>query len=345
MTSRSVSIGSANSPYQLSDTSTGGNGLYETVNGFQRLRWNDYSRTTWKAVRQKGVEKRFGTIWFNSTCFKTGALSANDTLSLQSRLLESVKGHQFNLAVNAAQGKQTVDMVVNAVSSVGGAIRDLKRGKFESAARRFGVNPRPSRLNEKDVSGRWLELQYGWLPMLSDVSEAAKAYESLTSGPRTSRVTQSLTRSKSVDSACSSAWTCKGQLKETLRIVYEMTESISAPRSLGLLDPASVAWELIPYSFVVDWFVPIGTYLENLNTIPQLQGRFMTITTRRFQGSALTGPSYQWIEIPTEHVSYFNMSRVVSSSLSVPKPEFNSLDNAMSPKRIWNAIALVVQRL
>jgi hypothetical protein len=33
--------------------------------------------------------------------------------------------------------------------------------------------------------------------------------------------------------------------------------------ALGLINPASVVWELVPYSFVVDWFVPVGGFLSS----------------------------------------------------------------------------------
>lgn len=32
----------------------------------------------------------------------------------------------------------------------------------------------------------------------------------------------------------------------------------------GVLDPLAIAWELVPLSFVVDWFVPIGNFLDSL---------------------------------------------------------------------------------
>jgi hypothetical protein len=32
------------------------------------------------------------------------------------------------------------------------------------------------------------------------------------------------------------------------------------------MNPLSITWELIPYSFVVDWFVDIGSYLRNFET-------------------------------------------------------------------------------
>lgn len=34
--------------------------------------------------------------------------------------------------------------------------------------------------------------------------------------------------------------------------------------SIGLINPLSVAWELVPLSFVLDWFIPVGGYIENV---------------------------------------------------------------------------------
>lgn len=348
MTTRSSS--SSTNALFISNSATGTDGQYEVVDGVQRLKWNNYSASFHREVRTPGRSKALPTFdqWWDCSVAAGTIMSANDELTLQSRLSEAVKGHQFNLAVSAAQGKQTVDMVVNAVQSIGGAIRDLKKGRFESAARRFGVNQRPSQLSHKDISGRWLELQYGWKPLISDVYEAAKAYEAITNGPRTSRVSVSISREGRKDTSASPFnWTGNGTIKERWRIIYEMTEQLSNARSLGLTDPASVVWELIPYSFVVDWFLPIGTYLENLNTIPKLRGRFMTIKTRRFQCSAEQGPNPNvvWITKPTSFNSQFYFTRAVSTSLSVPKPSFESVTDAMSPSRIWNSIALVAQRI
>jgi len=339
----------SNSLYMV-NSATGTNGRYESVNGVVREKWNNYEATFRREVRTPGRSTQLPNFdqWWDCSVFPSSLFSSNDILSLQSRLSEAVKGHSFNLAVSAAEGKKTVGMVVGAIQSIGGALIDLKRGKLESAARRLGVNSRPSKLSEKDVAGRWLELQYGWKPLVSDVYEAAKAYEALTNTSRSNRVTVSMTRKGRPETSASPInWTCKGTLEERWRIIYEMNEQMSSARSLGLMNPASVVWELIPYSFVVDWFIPIGSYLENLNTIPQLNGRFLTIKVRNYQGAALKGPNpnVSWIKYPTTNTSTFYMKREVSGSLSVPKPAFESLPDAMSPSRIWNALALVTQRL
>lgn len=330
---------------------TGTDGATEIVDGVIRPKWNPYEVTSWKQKRTRGKVNFYGSIsdiWADGAVLPPSGLTANDQLTLLSRLSEKVKGHNFNLAVNVAQGKQTVDMVIKAVTDISGAISDLKKGRFASAARRFGVNERTSRLSKNDVAGRWLELQYGWLPIFNDVYEAAKAYESLTSKRRSNIISESLTRTTIFDSSASpSNWTCLGPRKDRVRIIYEMTEELSVGRSLGLMDPWSVAWEVIPYSFVYDWFMPIGTYLENLNTIPKLKGRFLTTECRWFNSSAVKAKtnSANIIVLPTCHFSYFHMKRTPSLSLTVPKPGFNTLPDAMSPKRIWNAIALATQRL
>ena len=325
MTTRISTIGGTDMPFEARTTANGGDGKYEIFQGRKRLKWNNYDYTMYRIRRAPGKDFFGNTRWFNGGSFKSSVLTSNDILTTQSRLLESVKGHEFNLAVNAAQGKQTVEMVVNAISSIGGAISDLRKGKFESAARRFGVAPRPSRLSEKDISGRWLELQYGWLPAINDVYQASKAYESITSGPRVGRARGSVSRSSIQDcSESPSLYHCYGQQTDKLDIIYEFTEQMSAARQLGLLDPATVIWEVIPYSFVVDWFIPIGSYLENLNQIPTLKGRFLTIKSTRFEGSnngqMIQPPFNQWLEVPNINQSYYRLERTVSSDIPVPKP-------------------------
>lgn len=56
---------------------------------------------------------------------------------------------------------------------------------------------------------------------------------------------------------------------------------MASAQSLGLLDPLTLAWELIPFSFVVDWFLPVGTYLSQLTALNglTLMNGFTSYTT------------------------------------------------------------------
>jgi len=36
---------------------------------------------------------------------------------------------------------------------------------------------------------------------------------------------------------------------------------------IGITNPINLAWELIPYSFVIDWLIPVGKFLESLDAL------------------------------------------------------------------------------
>jgi len=346
MTTRSETIGTTPSAYFRQRTSSGNNGKYETVGGVSRAKWNNYSlfiREETSVASTAGQYANMGVGINYATVF-----SANDQLRLLSKLSSKARSHDFNLAVNVAQGKQTVGMVVDLLKSMGLAALDARRGNFPSAIRRFNVSPgRKSKFKYKDISSRWLELQYGWLPAMGDSYEALLAYQNLTQ-KRTTRFTASITVKGSWEASASPGiYKGPGFYTGSRFIRCELTESISAARTLGLTDPLSVVWEVIPWSFCIDWFLPVGSYLENLNVIPKLVGRFLQ--TDFIRGYEYAKP----INDTPSNIFYYKLRgtskpvrviRSVTSSLSVPSPRFISLADAMSTKRIYNALALAHQR-
>lgn len=288
------------------------------------------------------------------------SVTANDINKALGRILAQAKGHSLQLGVELGQARQTVNLVVDTLGKLGRSALALRRGDFSTAARQLGATPRTSRLKAKDVSGRWLELQYGWLPLISSVHDASQAYAAITDGPRKMVFTSSCKRKTTYYYlGPGDGVNATQDFIDRRSYMFEQTEDLSIPRSLGLENPLSVAWELIPWSFVVDWFVPIGTYLENLNQIPKLKGRWLV--SRKLS----TASGYRWwwqgdypycgyhgghrYHVLTHKVdkgrSGAYVSRgVLSSPLEVPKPKFVPLSGALNPRRIWNAIALAHQR-
>lgn len=347
-------------------TWSGGNGRTEQYGGKTRDKWNNYSCTIRSRVRnghQVTYTKKPGAScgWSGNRTIPFSvpepspsiSWGANDELKLQQRLLSKVKSHDFNLAVPLAEMGRTVSMVDSNLRKLGRAALALRRGDFATAARQLGTKPKTSRLKTADVSGRWLELQYGWMPLLSDVYESSKAFEAISNGPRKTTVRASVTK-RDRPTVTGPDGLSKWETVQTYRksIQYEMYEELSVGRQLGLADPASVLWELTPWSFVVDWFIPIGSYLENYNQIPKLRGRFLTTVFREATGPhglRHTAPQgncyYKIITFPspeTDQSSYVVMSRTVSSTLTPPLPRFKAA-GAVHGNRVWNAIALAQQ--
>lgn len=47
--------------------------------------------------------------------------------------------------------------------------------------------------------------------------------------------------------------------------------SVKSLVQLGLTNPAEVAWEVVPFSFVIDWFIPVGNFLSSLDSLVGVQ--------------------------------------------------------------------------
>jgi len=318
---------------------SGSDGKYQA--GPSKIKWNPYSMHLVQESFQYGQ-----TAIPTSTISGPGLMSwdAADEFRLQSKIVEAIKGHKFNLAVNVAQAHQLVNMVESTLLHFGRSLRYLKRGDFTSAARELGVGGKvhQTRLNSRDVSGRWLELQYGWLPSLSDAFEAAKAYEAISQG-RSARIVAVVGKGAKIDrSASPGNYSSEGYHILTKKCIIELEEDISVSRSLGLLDPLSVLWEITPYSFVADWFLPIGSYLENLSVIPSLKGRFLTTLYSRWDTrfTRAIDPAYSGTR---RYGHGRDVTRQVLMNLTTQRPTFVDPITALTRRRIASAVSLFHQ--
>lgn len=344
MTVGSISVGSVYGPYLKDRTWSGANGKSEQVGARKRTKWNNYTLSFDEGFSSPSTTGNYCGI--NKCPTFAAVFPASLAMKNQSNIVSAIKGHNFNMAVAAAEGKQTVSLVTNTCNTLAQSLLHLRHGNLAAAMRRLGIDggSHLQPVRARDVGRVWLELQYGWKPLLSDVAEAASAFSALSDPPRVSRITVSQTHKRTYNGSLSpSNYTANGPLRATERITCELSESLSAPRSLGLLDPLSVAWELMPYSFVVDWFIPIGSYLENLNTIPSLTGRFMTSRFLSYKNTLSNTGSVGYYVGATGRSSHIRFSRTISSSLPVQRPSFKPLDKALSPSHIWNGLALLQQ--
>lgn len=192
-------------------------------------------------------------------------------------------------------------------------------------------------------------MQYGWRPLVDQAYEAGKALEAATK-ERSLRFTVSSQKTKQIDlSASPGFYELWHVARLQTKILCELYEELSLARSLGLANPAAVAWEVVPYSFVVDWFLPVGSYLSAWGVIPALKGRFLTISKGSWKGARFVKTSPFPLGRPAAGSGlrdrYLRYSRVPSGGLSVPAPTFNKLPKALSPAHLYNAVALVHQRL
>lgn len=114
------------------------------------------------------------------------------------------------------------------------------------------------------VTQRWLEYRYGWTPLISDVNNAISAIEKKRPALQTGRASsvQEFTETHHYD--ISQAW-------QDIHVTEFLAGSYTA-RGLGLaramtdlpvaVDPLVTAYELVPFSFVLDWFIDVGSWIQ-----------------------------------------------------------------------------------
>lgn len=305
------------------------------------------------------IEKQIGyPVTDNSTSayLGVGAIdwgwTSNDDLLLAGKLREAVVGSDFNAGVFLAEGRTACEMIANSARRIARSLLYLKKGRFPQAIRSLTDHWPRAQSKEllalsrrKTLANNWLELQYGWMPLLQDAKSGAEFLAHHFSVPlqmtlRVSRrsrggsfITTSPTNANYADSVCFRRTSIKAVLKE--RDVIQLS---------GLVDPLSVAWELVPYSFVIDWFIPIGNYLAARGLAQGLTGTFTTSTLWRVRGRGLarTNPAWQVMSVsPPPSVDYGSFRRSISTSLPIPVPSVKPLSKVLSWTHAANAVALL----
>lgn len=276
--------------------------------------------------------------------------NSNDTLAVIGKLRSQIAGSDFNAGVFLGEGHQALSMILNAATRIRKALYYVKRLNVILAAEALGVVWGNRRVH-RTVSANWLELQYGWLPLLGDAKNAAEFLAKVLEFPMVQAYRARKTKPQVL--GITPTWPDMDRVilgYTKYQILARLTE-VSTPALAGLTDPWSVAWELLPFSFVADWFIPIGGYLQARGLASALTGTFVTTKT------VYTNVSYALKDYATgggiQHFSTPNdrwernivVTRTVSTSLDVPLPSWKPLSQVASWKHCANAVALLVQKV
>lgn len=225
----------------------------------------------------------------------------------------------------------------------------------------------------KYASDAWLTYSFGVKPMLSDASQIAQSIAATGQLPLRSNVSAKSTKTwhgTSIDTARSIGWISNASYKRrhVMELTYRYTYGLSSLRKsannytaisdlnnhLGLRVESFIPaiWELIPYSWLIDYFVNIGDCLEDRFTAsPSVRYGCKSVLYRETVTSEAQNvlappapPGYQDLSNPggyeLEHVHYV---RTVSSSLPVRSFGFNTFSTigSYAPNKLLNLISIL----
>lgn len=254
-------------------------------------------------------------IAFNNMNTRNGAVLAE----ANNAALSNLRLGEFDLAMAIAGIKDTSMLVKMTAIRLASAFSQLKRGRIIDAAKTLRLpNKKKVSLLDRDYRNRritpqqlvadgWLELQFGWGPLLSDVHTSAEALaqKNLTSPGEVFKATGFAKREESVLGY--KLDTGAIPLRErrithechSKTVIYAMITQweIYLASSMGLSNPSKVAWDVIPFSFVADWFYPFAKTLESLNATQGLvfvDGSQSLYTKWTDSITYTTNPKYAW---------------------------------------------------
>lgn len=200
------------------------------------------------------------------------------------RLGEKASRVKFNAAQFLGERKQLANLLEDTASRIYQAMRALKRCDVRSFMRSLSLSGgwsgqvakafqeiRRTPINER-LARHWLEFIYGWRPLLSDVYDAA---ELLAQKIETNQLYNGVIRASAKSLDVKNYPYVAGEISPQveIRVLYRCRfkahyrlddDARMALSQTGISNPLLLAWELLPFSFVVDWFYPVGNYLEAL---------------------------------------------------------------------------------
>lgn len=215
----------------------------------------------------------------------------NGNLALQ-EALSRAQSDCYDALTFAAEFRKTVEGVVTLRSR---AMTIFER--FNERVRATGRKKRFRGLEASQILAEiWLELRYMWRPLVYDMMSAQEAISRLAAGIEDPLQRAYATRE---GSASSSAAYQTGQVRLAgtigsvaglnLAVTHTVNVDVTVHAAVGLqvttreitmVDPFVTGWELVPFSFVLDWFVSIGDLLTAFSPFATGQLQYASLATR-----------------------------------------------------------------
>lgn len=224
-----------------------------------------------------------------------GGCKSKATNKAYSKFIDQVH-EEAMLLVNTFERQQTFDSIAKNANRLTFAFQLLSRGRRHSAMKALGLKPSGKKWSRpRDAAGLFLEWHFGWEPLIKDIYTAC---DILQNDVEPKLVVGKASANGFVRKAIAPfTWSQNMSIKCSVKMQAQV--SVSNPNlhrasQLGLTNPAAVAWELIPFSFLVDWFIPVGNFLNSWSDLHGLvlENSFTTTFMKGSDSQTFLQPGY-----------------------------------------------------
>lgn len=325
---------------------------YRVFAGVHDIKYHDMtleepSNNLWK-YRQDGYSNPFSMSLYWGTTTAGGLRVPNVGMTLQNmaitEALNNLQNQEMNLLVSIAEARETIDLIATTVSRIVRSYHYARKGKWSQAGNIISGwrKNRPAR----PIRG-WLSYHYGVLPLLGDIQGAfALVHQGLRDQPVVQGrryVSQPYALPPKPFSA--KDWKMRGTCEVGAEACFRAridSPIIDLMQQMGFYNPFLVAWELVPFSFIVDWLIPVGNALQALTANLNLTFHDGYLNTKVVTDFTWEGYSssrrYIYGTKPSGNIKNVCQHRKVYTSLPLPRLYLKS---PFSTTHVVTALALL----
>nr|QIS88028.1 MAG: hypothetical protein [Riiser virus] len=248
-----------------------------TVHCRRVIFYHRYDSDTWQYDTEVATASvRFGMEALNDLPPTTptenyGGIHLNEVASTRAELRNAVRSElasTYDVLTELAEMGETIHFLVTAVKKAARPLQTI--AELSKNARRKGA----SKEAHSTVTQKWMEYRYAIGPLLYSIADIQKLLEEKDNIYTTARksstvVTQGISadvlRSVRQTQVCIitqggvNLRAC-GKTRYTAEGLARLADQIS-------FNPLKTSWELIPYSFVIDWVLNVGDWLESISRL------------------------------------------------------------------------------
>jgi hypothetical protein len=262
----------------------------------------------------------------------------------------------LDLPVTAAEAAKTVDHLGLTLIRLAKIVSSIKKGKF------FKYAPQVWKRVKEDIrtgkftkyadyaADAWLEARYAWRPLIYDANNVIKLIKS--EKELIPRQTfrghdgdqEPISHSFSVsDGTYIAQVELEGVHTSSHRAGFlcQTRFENALANQLGLFNVAGAVWEIIPYSFVVDWFINIGGLLRSLNPNPTFRSIGSWLVSHSYYD--VTGTvTYTLPDNSTESVT-FRATKSIKERIPDVGITFVNLDIDLDVPKLLDGLSLLIK--
>lgn len=312
-----------------------------------------FPKGTWRSVDKNGnILEYTGQIGSYHTGLDLPSTSTRSDLRVRAEIdaLTWLKAQRVNYSVAMAEVQQTANLFGDTCHRLSSITKSFRKGRAWRDIRRH--------LKSGGLSNDWLQYIYGVRPLISDVNGAFQDLYNREELRPTVTV-----KGMAVDQVDVQRWqskeknsfplliTDRGFVGCFVRLDYECHNNLLAAASKnGLTNPFETAWELLPYSFVLDWALPVGDLLHTMDAALGFtfkSGSHSTIHRINSTGVGDIRNYHSGTAWPSPLLSYTGRAKVVRLDRGVytssPVPRRLVPKNPLSLTRVASGLSLLVQ--